>query len=1050
MTPTGKPDDDHEGERPEPGRPDQGPPPPQWLNDGQAPGPVALLPEDAPEPGGSGGDRPEDESEDDAEAEMADRTRMERTVVVPQPEGSPRTVVIAREPSAEEETDSPAATGPAAPAAQPAPPATSTDMPAPPPFPYAQQIPDTPLPRAPEPFPYAQQIPDAARAERPPAAQHPSAPNPPAPRPPGQNPPAASSLAQSPPAPEPFPYAQEIPGTPAPQTPEPFPYAQQIPGTPAAPPASPPAGESFPYAQQIPSGPPQEAAHPAAPPPVIEEPWRTTPQGKAKERRKNIKKPLLIGVAGLAAAALVAAGGFFFLAGGDDSTTGAAGGDVTLAGSMFGANSAGTTDGRDQRLTDVAAAGSTVVAIGGESDTSGSRGQFLVSADGGRTFSSGKVTGPGGGEPPPNEVPRTVTGSAKGWVALGGRDGGAVVWASRDGRTWQRLPDKAAQSFGKGTRVKDVYAAPDGFVAIGATSRKGDFSDAEPAVWTSADGRSWQVRSGDRLDLPVKKGEVTLVTVASSGNVLLLEGVHRPDPKKPARARKVWRSEDGGGTWTESIIPVPKGSRGLMIGGGADGFLAVREIKGGGQFFSSTDGEKWTKVGKLAVSGYQQVEAVLSDDQGFAAIVGRGRDRLISRSADGRTWKDAGTVPAPRGLIVRGAALAGGQSILVGAQDGGGDTDALLSVHDGNGGDVPIDLSKVPGAVRPDLAVTALAADGGKAVAVGSAAGEAATWVSADGKTWNRARGVGAALSRPGPQRLLGVTAGAKGWLAVGFDQARPRRPLVVTSADGSSWQAADQSEVFKAGRHELVTYGAASAPAGYVVVGEDGLSAATWFSPDLKTWMRGTGVGNSGLKALPNSNRWLRSVAGGPFGFAAAGGLRDPAAPQQSGYRPAVWTSSDGKQWTLKQLPLPSGVQEGVLTQISAKDNTLVATGNGRKASGRIAIGYLSGDGGRTWKPVDLPSPDGTKNLEVLSLTATPDGFAAAGTSGPVGATDVVSWTSSDGATWKGALLDAKGLSGAGDQQITGLAVFKNALLGVGGTSRQSEAQPVLWSRKS
>ncbi|MER7546481.1 hypothetical protein ABTW95_26090 [Spirillospora sp. NPDC127506] len=1028
MTGTGKPDDDQAGERPAPERPDQAPPPPQWLNsDARASGPVPLLPEDEPEP------------------------------QVPESDDAHRTAVMGATPPADTEEPKAEAARPAPPPAQAAPPAstppaaapvTSTDIPAPPPFPYAQEIPGRPAappaqnlpappappapaqsPSAPEPFPYAQEIPGQPAA------------------PPAQNPPAPAPPAQSSPAAEPFPYAQEIPSSPAlpaPRAPEPFPYAQQVPDRPAAPPSA----EPFPHAQQVPGRPGPEAAGPALPPPLIDEPWRT-PQTSANRPRRSVKKPLLIGIAGLAAAALVAAGGFFLLTGGGDGAAGTAGGEVELAGALFGANSAGTTDGRDQRLTAVAAAGSTVVAAGGESDASGSRGQFLVSTDGGRTFSSGRVTGPGGGEPPPNEVPRTVAGSAKGWVALGGPDGNAVLWTSRDGRTWERLPAGAAQPFGKGTRVKEVHAAPDGFIAIGSTSRKGDFSDAEPAVWTSADGRTWQIRSGGRLDLPVRKGEVTLVTAAASGGVLLLEGVHRPDPKKPARSRKVWRSEDGGGTWTESIIPVPKGgSRGMMIGGGANGFLAVREVKGGGQFFSSTDGKKWTKVAKLDVSGYKRVEAVLSDDQGFAAIVVRGRDRLVSRSADGRSWKDAGTVPLQRGTTVRGAALAGGQSIMVGTQDGDGDTDALLAVHDGSGGDVPIDLSKVAGAVRPDLAVTSLAASDGKAVAVGSANGEAAAWTSADGRTWNRAQGTGAALSRPGPQRLLSVTSGPQGWLAVGFDQAKPRRPLVVTSADGTSWQAADESEVFKAGEHELVTYSAASGPAGYVIVGDDGLSAATWFSPDLKNWTRGTGVGGSGLKALPNSNRWLRSVAGGQFGFAAAGGLRDPAAPRQSSYRPAVWTSSDGEQWTLKQLPLPPGVQEGVLTQISAKGGTLVATGNARKAAGRIAIGYLSGDGGRTWKPVDLPSPEGTKNLEVLSLTATPDGFAAAGTSGSPGAGDVVSWTSADGASWKGALLDAKGLSGAGDQQITGLAAFKNTVLGVGRTSGQSGEQPVLWSR--
>ncbi|OLT31375.1 hypothetical protein BJF79_37405 [Actinomadura sp. CNU-125] len=50
MTATGNPDDDRQG-RPEAGQPEEAPPPPQWLSDGEQPGGAApLLPEPAPLP----------------------------------------------------------------------------------------------------------------------------------------------------------------------------------------------------------------------------------------------------------------------------------------------------------------------------------------------------------------------------------------------------------------------------------------------------------------------------------------------------------------------------------------------------------------------------------------------------------------------------------------------------------------------------------------------------------------------------------------------------------------------------------------------------------------------------------------------------------------------------------------------------------------------------------------------------------------------------------------------------------------------------------------
>ncbi|WP_433142348.1 sialidase family protein [Actinomadura nitritigenes] len=1096
MTSTGKQDGDHgpgqgEVERPDAGRPGQAPPPPQWLAEQGPSGATPLLPEPAEQPPPFGEPLPEPEDdESDRTVSDIDISGMMRTQVfstgnpgggeggggepadpppLPPFPGAPaaapagpasggpasgdpigdQTILDAsawlgntgRDDDEDEEADVTRVERPAAsqqPPAAPQPPVQPPAPPAPPPFaqqppapqppapqppapfPYAQDVP-APPPAAPEPFPWAQEIPGNPHAALPPTPQATPQPAPPLPGP-GRPGPAQ-------PAHEPFPWAQEIPDNkPVLGGPEPFPYAQEIPGVPS---------QQLPGPQAAPLGPPVTPA-----PPTIDEPWRTEPKKKGAKRSK---KPILIGVAGLAAVAVLAGGGYYFVSqsGGDDDGGSAAG--VRLAGSLFAAGQGGH-DGLDQRLTDVAAAGSTVVAVGAESGVTGSRPEFLVSSDGGRTYTSAEVKGTGG---TPDDTPRLVGGGGRGWVAIGAGTAGPVLWTSQDGRSWTRQPDQAALPFGGHTRVKQVIGTGDGFMAIGASSKKGDFSDAEPAVWTSGDGASWAIKSGGQLGLPVRNGQLALVTAAASGNAVVVEAIHAPDPKKPARFRRTFRSEDGGSTWDTTEVPAPKGTHGLMVGGGPTGFLAIREINGPyGQAFTSKDGKTWTKAGQLKASGYRSVSTVLGDANGFAAIVVRGRDLLVSRSADGNTWQDAGSVPAQPGRTVRSSASAAGQSVVVGFQNGGGDQNAMLTVLDAKGAEVPVDLAKVPGAVRRDHTVTALGSDGGKTVAVGSAGGEAAAWVSGDGKTWTRAQGAGAAFSRPGGQRLLSVAAGRQGWLAVGFDRAAPHQPLVVTSSDGSGWQAADGADAFRPGRDQLATYATAAGPAGYVIVGEDGASAATWFSADLKTWERGRGVGNSGLNALPNSDRWLRSVAAGGFGFAAAGGLRDPAAKAATADRPAVWTSQDGKQWTLKQLPLPSGTTDGSLTQVGAQGNTIVAAGEGRTPSGTVALGYVSADGGRTWKAVQLPSPGGAKAVRVTALAATGAGFSAAGTAGDAGSADVVAWTSADGASWTVSTPSGKGLAGPGDQEITGLAAAGGTLLGVGGTADRDGQQPVLWSR--
>ncbi|WP_158079190.1 hypothetical protein [Actinomadura sp. CNU-125] len=845
---------------------------------------------------------------------------------------------------------------------------------------------------------------------------------------------AGAQQPPAPPVPEPFPWAQEIPGTPTqqppaqPPGPQPFPYAQDVPGANAHPsPGLPTAGQ--------PPGPGQQAA-----PPQLDEPWRTTPQQNGPKKKKS-KKGLLIGVAGLAAVAVIAGGGYAVVTvlGGDEGPTG--GGQAKLAASTFAVPGSAQTDGRDQELGGAAAVGQTVVTVGAETARARPAASSWCRPTAAARSSPRPCRGRAARRPRRPSRAARPAGSRSARAATGG-----AVWTSSDGQSWTRQPDAVGRVFDGGHRVDRIAATGSGYVAIGAKSAKGDFSDEEPIVWLSSDGRAWEARTGDQIGLNVKKASFSLVEVAASGDVVLLEGLIKPDNKKPPQYRKVWRSQDGGRTWAASEVPVPKGSRGLNIGGGQAGFLAVREMKDGdtlfGQTFVSKDGENWTKTGKLAAEEYRSTSRIIGDANGYTALVARGGDVLLSHSADGKTWKAAGTAAAKPGREVTGAALANGQTVLVGREPGGGDMDPMLAVWDANGQQVPIDLAKIPGAIRPDHAVQAVGGSSSLAVAVGSASGDAAVWTSADGATWKSAQGLGAAFTRPGPQRLLDVATGKSGWVAVGYDQTAPKRALVVTSQDGATWQAADAGAAFRPdGDGAPATSAVAAGAAGYVVVGTHGYSASASFSADTKTWEKGEGTDGNALKGTPDAAKWMLDVAAPASGFVAAGGHRDA-----QGNHPAVWSSADGKQWTLKSLPVPSGVTEAHLTHIAAKGDTLVAAGIAATQEGLVWIGYTSADGGKTWK--DLPAPGGDGKITVSALAATADGFAGAATSAASGSADVVSLTSTDGLSWEASKPGGTGLGGDGDQEITGLSAFGEKLLGVGQNVGADGVQPVLWER--
>ncbi len=359
-------------------------------------------------------------------------------------------------------------------------------------------------------------------------------------------------------------------------------------------------------------------------------------------------------------------------------------------------------------------------------------------------------------------------------------------------------------------------------------------------------------------------------------------------------------------------------------------------------------------------------------------------------------------------------------------------------------------MAKIPGSFDPQLAVDGVAAAGAMQVAVGSANGYPAAWASADGgSTWRHAAGATQAVfGRPGVQQLTSVTHGAAGWLAVGgvVAGAAPR-PVVVSSAGGGSWRAADTEAAF--GARGLVTEQAAAGPGGYVIVGYQDTSqdtqpgagsaavpgravAVAWWSAGLTGWQRaadppGGARGGSQMLAVTASGR----------GFVAVGSAGDQA---------SAWTSPDGRTWRQATLPVPMGATRTVLQHVASRGRTVVAAGTAVTTAGQqVPFAASSADGGITWTESVLPVPAG--QASVTALAAAGGEFTAAGTFGTTsGHQDVVVWTSANGSAWKAVAPTGQGLTGPGIQAITGLTASADTLTGVGFTASPSGEAPVFW----
>jgi hypothetical protein len=348
-------------------------------------------------------------------------------------------------------------------------------------------------------------------------------------------------------------------------------------------------------------------------------------------------------------------------------------------------------------------------------------------------------------------------------------------------------------------------------------------------------------------------------------------------------------------------------------------------------------------------------------------------------------------------------------------------------------------MDAVPGATQPQVAVNAVAAQAGSQVAVGSANGYPAAWISTDGGSdWTRATGATpAVLDRPGSEQLTGVAVSGAGWLAVGGAQAgTTQHPVVVVSPDGMTWSAVDNEAAF-AGRDEYTTQ-AAAGPGGYVIIGYQesagGDVAAAWHSAGLTGWQQATGEnaldGESG-------GRQMLGVTATASGYVAVG---------LQGNSPAAWLSPDGTSWSVMALPLPAGASRAVLLHVAAVGSTIVAAGMEQTLSGRLApFVARSANDGTSWTEEALPVPSGS--AQVTALAAAGQTFTATGTYGSTpGHQDVVIWTSSNGADWTTVTPAGQGLAGPGIQAITGLTVSGSTLTGVGFTASPASEEPLFW----
>ena len=654
------------------------------------------------------------------------------------------------------------------------------------------------------------------------------------------------------------------------------------------------------------------------------------------------------------------------------------------------------------------------------------RQQFFVSTDGGATWRLAAAHAPGGGPAPLGHVALRLAGGPGGWLAVGPQ----AIWTSPNGLSWTLAATHGIPQL-PGDQLLVLNNTAQGFLAAGEAATTGGGTQA--VIWTSRDGLTWQRKTATQLGLTALGGTAQGVVYAAAHG---LDTVISGGVVGGGNVSATWLSTDGGSTWTAVTIPADHGAGVSLSGLGFDGsgLVAVRPGQGAnggadGVAYFSPNGQDWQYAGTVDAAGGWSPNVVKGSTNGFVVTGTTTTGQIVAYASTGTggTWLPTGSLGDASAESVASATVGAGSAVIaVGARSGGtlGKQPVFLTASKA-GAVRPVSLTAIPGGIVPELTVNALATVGGDQIAVGSADGYPAVWRQAPGSaSWTLVSSMSVASGYPGLSALTGVTHGA-GWLAVGGPG-----PVVLTSANGTTWQREGQITSDLAGTSGLVT---AANQSGYVILGNpaEGSGAARpalWWSPNLTSWTRGTDMNDT------SGSSQISAVAADTHLFMAVG--------SHDGH-PTVWTTTDGQTWTTIVLGLPPGASAAALQQVAINGDHVVALGLQTKAGRSVSFAELSADGGASWQ--ERPFGSAGPGVAVTALTASSGEFTAASQSGPRGQQNAQIWTSAAGSTWASAQVS--GLSGGGAHQISALVSASSGVSGIGTIATEQSQQALTLS---
>ena len=647
----------------------------------------------------------------------------------------------------------------------------------------------------------------------------------------------------------------------------------------------------------------------------------------------------------------------------------------------------------DGFMREVIPFGDGFVAVGAVQGSDRTSAAAWISADG-STWERTLLAGRAGGYAQIDQVVTTSTGlvamgSAGVERCTGSGEGGGrcqplpiAFWTSADGRTWTRLPTSTAFD---GAEVTGFASGPGGLIAVG------DRGFAQPHLWTSTDGSTWQSQSLD----PTVFGKAHFGTVAPFPGGWLIAGSTGGTPPGPGGGAEsgngskgaVWVSPDGATWHAATVTGQGSGTELRELYAGSDGLIAVGSLEGDktGALWTSADGETWSLAPADDYGSYHTFP-MATDGQRIAGDSYAQRDKIsFAVSADGLAWRTLADLGAtdtkPEWSGTEHGAWADSAVVL---------PDGVLFIGEANGKPVTwradaVAEQDVPAALLPP---------------------ETVAWR----RTLERGRDSG---------QLTAVTSWSNGFAALGFD-ASSVLPAVLHSKDGGHW---DSTLLPEPSGPDVTATAIAAYPGGVAVLGvsDDGRGAqhlAVWTSADAVTWSvvaDGPSLGIPGADA--SCPLGIDGTAALPDRLVVIGNCGDDQAVRTSGAY--AWTTTDGTDW---QGTMTTGASNG-LFDVHPADGMLL----GRQVGVDDSVQLVVSQDGIDWRALgDLPTgaalPDSVAWLTRADGSYVLVGDASASTPGDGPTTGI--WRSADGANWQ-LVLTLDNNAAASFDNVGGLLVY-------------------------